>query len=202
MISVFLHGALLSLSLILPLGPQNVFILSQGVAQNSYRNALPSIITAALCDTFLIVCAVFGLSMFFLSIAWLEKVMLAIGSIFLLYYGVVSWKTGVQNFNEENEVKANFSKQILFTLSVSLLNPYAILDTIGVIGTSSFSYKEQAERLYFTIGCISISWLWFFMLAKLGRYIKKSPFLSKAQNKISAVIMFSCFFYLLYRLLN
>lgn len=52
-------------------------------------------------------------------------------------------------------------KQVSFALSVSLLNPHAILDTIGVIGSSAALYSGS-NKIAFTIACISVSWLWFF----------------------------------------
>ena len=58
---------------------------------------------------------------------------------------------------------AYHAKQISFALSVSLLNPHAIMDTIGVIGTSA-AY-DGSEKIAFTVATISVSWLWFIFLA-------------------------------------
>ncbi|RZH87840.1 amino acid transporter, partial [Staphylococcus aureus] len=41
-----LHGILLALGLILPLGAQNVFVFNQGANQKKMINALPVVITA------------------------------------------------------------------------------------------------------------------------------------------------------------
>ncbi len=41
-------------------------------------------------------------------------------------------------------------KQILFAASVSLLNPHAILDTIGVIGTNSIQYIGSEKMGFYT----------------------------------------------------
>ncbi|MFE4426334.1 LysE family transporter [Peribacillus butanolivorans] len=49
-------------------------------------------------------------------------------------------------------------------MSVSLLNPHAIIDTVGVIGISSLSYTG-IEKMTFTAATILISWIWFFSLA-------------------------------------
>ena len=59
---------------------------------------------------------------------------------------------------------AYHAKQISFALSVSLLNPHAIMDTIGVIGTSASAY-DGSEKIAFTVATISVSWLWFIFLA-------------------------------------
>lgn len=83
------------------------------------------------------------------------------------------------------------NKQIVFAMSVSLLNPHAILDTIGVIGTSSLSYTGS-EKVAFTTACITVSWLWFFGLALLGKAIGQFDSegrLLKIINRVSAVII-------------
>ena len=50
MLQPLIHGLLLALGLILPLGAQNVFVFNQ--ANQKISKALPVIITAGLCDTF------------------------------------------------------------------------------------------------------------------------------------------------------
>ncbi|WP_275107296.1 hypothetical protein [Sulfobacillus harzensis] len=37
----FLHGFLLALALILPLGPQNTLVMSQGTTHRQYRRTVP-----------------------------------------------------------------------------------------------------------------------------------------------------------------
>ncbi len=54
MFSAILHGIILSAGLILPLGPQNIFIFIQGAMHQNIRKSLPAVITAAICDTILI----------------------------------------------------------------------------------------------------------------------------------------------------
>lgn len=62
---------------------------------------------------------------------------------------------------------------MLFAMSVSLPNPHAILDTMGVIGTSSLKYNGT-EKLVFTVVCIVVSWLWFVGLgAEQGDFLEK-----------------------------
>ncbi len=59
--SHYLHAFILALGLILPLGVQNLFVFNQGVTQPALWRALPAVITAAICDTLLILLAVQGL---------------------------------------------------------------------------------------------------------------------------------------------
>ncbi len=52
---------------------------------------------------------------------------------------------------------------VLATLSFSFLNPAAYIDTILMIGTTSSRYPFN-ERLFFGIGAVMASALWFFTL--------------------------------------
>lgn len=165
-----IHGIILAFGLILPLGVQNVFVFSQGATQPYLYKALPAAITAAISDTLLILLAVFGLSLLVLQFAWLRFVLMMIGIIFLLYMGGMIWKSEGTTTNENKAL--SFRQQILFALSVSLLNPHAILDIVGVIGTSAITYSGL-EQVLFTVACISVSWAWFLGLIVAGNQIKK-----------------------------
>lgn len=93
MISAIIHGFILALGLILPLGVQNVFVFNQGATQPKFRRALPVIITASLCDALLISLAVLGVSVIVLGVYWIKVVLLTVGIIFLVYMGYVTWKS-------------------------------------------------------------------------------------------------------------
>ncbi|MFJ7736478.1 LysE/ArgO family amino acid transporter [Lysinibacillus sp. NPDC097287] len=197
----FLHGAILAFGLILPLGVQNVFVFSQGATQQRFVRALPATITAALCDTLLILLAVFGLSVIVLQFEWLRIALMSAGILFLLYMGYAIWQS--KPTKTENNEALPIKKQILFALSVSLLNPHAILDTIGVIGTSALKYSGVTQ-IYFTASCILISWLWFFGLTVAGASVKKvdsSGKLMNVFNKCSAVFIWATAIYLVSGLL-
>jgi len=87
MLAAFVHGFILALGLILPLGAQNVFVFNQGASQPKFRGALPVIITASLCDTLLILLAVIGVSVLILTVPALQIGIFSIGLFFLLYMG-------------------------------------------------------------------------------------------------------------------
>ena len=74
MIDAFFYGFILAFGLIIPLGVQNVFVFNQGAMHARFSFALPSILTAAVCDTFLILCAVLGVSVAVFEIPWLKTI--------------------------------------------------------------------------------------------------------------------------------
>lgn len=203
MISTVLHGIILAFGLILPLGVQNVFVFNQGAIQPKFSRSLPVILTASLCDTLLISLAVLGVSVLVLGVYWIKVLLLTAGILFLTYMGYVTWKSKPHIDSKEEKALAP-KKQIVFAASVSLLNPHAIMDTIGVIGTSSLSYAGTG-KLGFAVACIATSWVWFFSLAFVGRQVGKLPgaggFIA-ILNKVSAMIMWGTAIYLLYTLVD
>ncbi|RAP73605.1 LysE/ArgO family amino acid transporter [Paenibacillus montanisoli] len=198
MIGAIIHGFILALGLILPLGVQNVFVFNQGATQPKFRKALPVIITASVCDTILILLAVLGVSVLVLQFDWLKTALFAAGIVFLLYMGWMTWRSKTASRTDSASEALGAKKQIAFAASVSLLNPHAILDTVGVIGTGSLQYGG-AEKAAFAAACIAISWLWFTSLAAAGRLagnLDKSGRLMVVLNKMSAVVMWGTGVYL------
>jgi L-lysine exporter family protein LysE/ArgO len=201
MISVVLNALLLAIGLILPLGVQNFFVFSQGATQSSTSKLLVVVITASICDTLLIVSAIYGVSLLVLGNYWFEIVVMGLGILFLFYMGWVTWNSSPKQ--ESNvTIKLN-SKQIMaFTLSVSLLNPHAIMDTIGVIGTNSLKYSG-IEKSIFALTCIFVSWSWFIGLAIAGRVvgnIDQSGRIITYISRISAIIIWTTACYLIFSL--
>jgi L-lysine exporter family protein LysE/ArgO len=202
MLASFIHGFILAFGLILPLGVQNVFVFNQGALQPRFIKALPVVITAALCDTLLILVAVLGVSFIILGSFWIKTILIVGGGIFLIYMGWISWKSKPSKDKEEVAKKFSFKKQILFAASVSLLNPHAIMDTIGVIGTSSLKYQGE-EKVIFAVTCILVSWLWFLGLALAGRIsgkLDQSGRFMLVLNKLSALVMWGAAIYLIFSL--
>ncbi len=190
MFAAFIHGITLAFGLILPLGAQNVFVFNQGATQPNWKKALPAIITASLCDTLLIILSVLGISVVVFTVPMLQKVLYLVGLLFLIYMGWSVWNSVPPN-TEKKATAMGVKKQILFAMSVSLMNPHAILDTIGVIGMSSLGY-DSGEKAVYTGACILISWLWFAGLALAGRTVGQFDTQGKwlvRINKVSALII-------------
>ncbi|MEH7392254.1 LysE/ArgO family amino acid transporter [Bacillus sp. JJ1474] len=198
MLEPFIHGSILALGLILPLGVQNVFVFNQGALQPSFIRALPVVITASFCDAFLITVSVLGVSLLILSSFWIKTILLGAGLIFLIYMGWTTWNRKPSNEREDIAKKFPLKKQVLFAASVSLLNPHAIMDTVGVIGSSSLRY-EGDEKIVFAVSCILVSCVWFLGLALAGRItgkLDKSGSFMLTLNKVSALVIWGAAVYL------
>ena len=189
MIQSILHGFLLAFGLILPLGAQNVFVFNQGANHKSFKKIIPVVVIAGLCDTLLILLAVFGVSLLLNQYPALQLIIYSIGFIFLLYMAWSLWHESPSSKSDSTPMSAK--KQISFALSVSLLNPHAIMDTIGVIGTNAAMY-QHAEKIVFTITTISVSWIWFISLGLIGKLVgnidQEGKFIL-VLNKVSSIII-------------
>ncbi|MGW9527837.1 LysE/ArgO family amino acid transporter [Paenibacillus terrae] len=202
MLEAIIHAVLLALGLILPLGVQNVFVFNQGASQSRFRNALPAVITAGVCDTVLIALAVGGVSLILQRFLWLTNVLYAAGCLFLLYMAWTLWKSKAAASGESQPMPPK--RQMIFAASVSLLNPHAILDTVGVIGTSSLQY-DGGERWAFGLAAVSVSWIWFIGLATAGRLVGRMDSEGRfgiMLNKISALIILGLAIYMAVNFMN
>ncbi|MFC5472291.1 LysE/ArgO family amino acid transporter [Cohnella suwonensis] len=198
MAPAFFHGFVLAIGLILPLGVQNFFVFSRGALGKRFSTVFPVVVTASLCDTLLILLAVYGVSLVVMSFIWVKTALLIAGLVFLVYMGFVTWKSKSDR-QSADAGELGLARSIGFTAMISLLNPHAILDTVGVIGTSSMDYKGSV-RIAYTAGCLLVSWLWFASLALAGRFIgmkDKNGRLLGSLNKVSAVVMWAAAIYLL-----
>ncbi len=201
MLMSFFHGIVLAFALILPFGPQNIFLFNIGAMYPRYSHALPALITAAVADSALILLAVLGASVLLLEFPMIKTTLIILGVLFLLYVGWSIWvSVPVIETGKNERVKTwPVKKQILLAASFSLLNPHALIDTIAVIGVTAFTY-QGSDRAVFTLACIIVSWVWFFSLAYMGRKILRAkPNFYKIFNRISAVLIWGSAALLIYQ---
>lgn len=181
-LSPFITGVVLAFGLILPLGAQNLFIFSQGASHRRLTGALPAVVTASLADTALIVIAVSGASLLLANEPGWQRALALAGVLFLLYMGWATWPKRAARPAPESAAAPPRDgsaawparRQIVFALSVSLLNPHALLDTIGVIGVTALQFPTPRDRLLFTVACIGVSWMWFAGLAAAGHLLRRT----------------------------
>ncbi|WP_438492948.1 LysE/ArgO family amino acid transporter [Paenibacillus sp. IHBB 3054] len=199
MTEAIVHGIILAFGLILPLGVQNIFVFNQGALHPKFRSALPVILTAGLCDSLLIAAAVGGLSLVLLSLDWLTPVVLGAGILFLCFMGWKIWSAAPAKGEAK---RLSLKGQVGYTLSVSLLNPHALMDTVGVIGTNALQYAGS-ERWVFAAAAAGVSWVWFIGLAAAGRMLGKADSSGKAvrlMNKASALLIWGIALYMGFQL--
>jgi L-lysine exporter family protein LysE/ArgO len=159
----FFAGLALGLGMIIPIGAQNVFVFNQGLTVGMPR-ALWSAMAAGCCDSLLIVLGAAGASALLDRVAGLRIAMLAGGAAFLCYLGVKSLRAKVTSDTDTNAGVRSVRGVVARTVTVSLFNPHALLDTLGVIG-AAVAAQQTGRRVAFAAGVLSASWLWFLLLA-------------------------------------
>ncbi|MFG3343309.1 LysE/ArgO family amino acid transporter [Glycomyces sp. NPDC048151] len=188
MTAAFFTGLALGLALIVPIGAQNVFVFGQGVSLGMPR-ALWAVVGAAVCDSILIILGAAGTSALLNSVPGLRPAMLAAGALFLTYLGVKSLRAKPADLDDETGVWSR-GQVLRRTMAVSLLNPHAILDTVGVLG-AAITAQAVGTRLPFAIGAVSASWAWFLLLAGAAHALRR--FMTKERrvwfDRVSGLIL-------------
>lgn len=187
MLSYYLQGLMLGAALILPLGPQNAFVMNQGIRRQYH------IMTALLCtlsDVALICAGVFGGSALLMQSPWMLALVTWGGVFFLLWYGFGALKTAfARDIELENAQALRQGRgQIIATmLAVTWLNPHVYLDTFVVLGSLGGQLAEMPKR-WFALGTISASFLWFFSLALLAAWLAPRLRTATAQRVINSLV--------------
>lgn len=175
-----IKGFTLALSMIMPIGSQNSMLLTQGINKNHHLMTAGLFI---LYDAMLISLGVLGGGLILSSNDMLFTLLTWGGIMFLVAYGAMSFKSAFTGFkaSADNVInKKSFKLVIITSLVVTFLNPHAYIDTVMVIGSVGGQYTGDA-KIYFLVGAISGSIVWFSTLA-LGA-AKLSVQLSKPKVK-------------------
>lgn len=160
----FLKGLGLGGSLIIAIGAQNAFVLTQGLRRNHHY------LVAALCslvDIVLILAGVAGMGLLIADNPLLLQAATWGGAAFLLWFGATALRSAMKPGTlQEDQNAEGYSrgKIILTTLAVSLLNPHVYLDTVVMLGSIGGRYAPDA-RVWFAVGAVTASFLWFFSLS-------------------------------------
>lgn len=175
MIGTLFAGFSLGLSLILPIGAQNSFVLRQGLRR---EHVFFVCLLCALSDAVLMMAGIFGLAAAIAGLPWLSVAMRVFGIGFLSWYGVKSfrraWRDGEAMMPGQGEPQP-LAKTLLVCAAMTWLNPHVYLDTVLLIGSIGQQYPgHQAE---FVAGTMSASWVFFFGLGYGAAFLR--PILSK-----------------------
>ncbi|RLM06171.1 arginine transporter [Gibbsiella quercinecans] len=187
MLAVFLQGFALSAAMILPLGPQNVFVMNQGIRRQYH------LMIAALCafsDIILICGGIFGGSELLVRSPVLLALVTWGGVAFLLWYGWSALRTAFSRYIElaqAEEMQQSRWRIVVTMLAVTWLNPHVYLDTFVVLGSLGGQLAADV-RSWFALGAVSASILWFFALALLAAWLAPLLKTQRAQRVINVLV--------------
>ncbi|QCB47360.1 LysE family transporter [Hydrogenophaga sp. PAMC20947] len=168
----FTAGLVLSMSLIMAIGPQNAHVLRMGLTRQHVW------LTIAICmvsDMVLIGLGVLGLAQLGGLSDKLMGALVGAGALFLVVYGwqafqrflkPVASSAGLPGDLPETPLAAGSTmsrkQAVLSALAFTWLNPHAWIDTAVLIGTASLAYGS--ESTVFGMGAAAGSVVWFSVL--------------------------------------
>ena len=164
----FIQGLVIGLTLIASIGPQNLFVIQQGLKRSFVFTVC---LICSISDTLLIIIGII-LSSYLAELS--ENIIQILkfgGASWLLLYGILK----IKNSFREKEFKKihkteKLNNTVLITLAFTFLNPHVYLDTIILIGTISLNFDSKFS---FAAGVSFGSFLFFFILGYFSKHLSK-----------------------------
>ena len=170
----FILGFLTGGSLIFAIGPQNIFVIEQGLK----RNFVFTVTTiCAVSDILLIFLGIFIYHIFDTISLEVEVILNIILILFLMRF----IKEKINEFKTSHKIKnikksKNLKNIILKTLGFTYLNPHVYSDTVFILGNLSKSFQLE-NKFYFALGASLASIIFFYSLGYMSsmfaNFIKK-----------------------------
>ena len=170
----FILGFLTGGSLIFAIGPQNIFVIEQGLK----RNFVFTVTTiCAISDILLIFLGIFIYHIFASISLEVELILNIILILFLLRF----IKEKINELKTSHKIKnikkiKNLKNIILKTLGFTYLNPHVYSDTVLILGNLSKSF-QLGDKFYFAFGASFASIIFFYSLGYMSsmfaNFIKK-----------------------------
>ena len=183
-----LLGFFTSLSLILAIGAQNIFVIEQGL-KNQYTFIVCFI--CSISDCFLIFVGIFLFyyfnQYFTLKIELIFNILLV---LFLIYFIYSKLKLTIRKIDfNQNFRKTSLVSIIFKTLGFTYLNPHVYSDTVFFLGNFSKSFLLN-DKIMFGIGASFSSILFFFSIGYASNYFSKYLNSKKIWKTINLIIVF------------
>lgn len=198
MFFAFVEGFLVSIGLIVAIGPQNAYVLRQGIRG---RHAFPVASVCFAADASLITLGVLGVGAYIADSPTLSAILAWGGVAFLLWFAARSIRAaihpegiGMQQMDEAaGDAKGKgVGTAMLHAAAFSFLNPWVYMDTMALIGGVSVQYDTSVERNGFWIGAVVASSVWFYGLAFGGKAMTplfEKPITWRVLDSFIAVVM-------------
>jgi L-lysine exporter family protein LysE/ArgO len=162
-------GFFTGLSLILAIGAQNIFVIEQGLKK---QYVLLVCLICSISDLILIFLGIFlfhyFVQYFNSTIELILNILLIIFLIHFIYLKIKSYTSKVE-FNRETQDVSKFDI-FLKTLGFTYLNPHVYSDTVFFLGNFSKNFIFN-DKILFGVGASLASFLFFFLIGYLSKYL-------------------------------
>ena len=166
-----LIGFLTSLSLILAIGAQNIFVIEQGLKKQHI------FLVCSICSISDLILIFLGIFLFHYFIQYFNPTIELIFNILLIIFLLHFIYTKIKSFN----LKVNFNNEIpdiskfnifIKTLGFTYLNPHVYSDTVFFLGNFSKNLIFN-QKILFGVGASIASFVFFFLIGYLSSYLSK-----------------------------
>ena len=187
----FIQGLIIGSTLIIAIGPQNLFVINQGLKKSFVFTV---VLFCSLSDSILIIIGI-NLSSVIVGINPNTIIILKIlGGIWLTFYGLnkIRYVSKIRNLQNINTIESDFKKILISLFLITYVNPHVYLDTIILIGSISTNFNSQ---LFFGIGAVMASFIFFFALGYLSKFLSKYIYSNKTWFWIDLIVGFLMIIY-------
>jgi len=166
-----LLGFFTGLSLILAIGAQNIFVIEQGLKK---QHIFLVCLICSLSDLILIFLGIFLFHYFVQYFnSMIELIFNILLIIFLLHFIYSKIKIYNSSINFNSDTKNISTLNILLkTLGFTYLNPHVYSDTVFFLGNFSKNFLIN-DKILFGIGASVASFLFFFLIGYLSKFLSK-----------------------------
>ena len=204
--AAFNAGFLLSIGLIVAIGPQNAYVIRKGLRK---RHVFLSTTICFLSDALLIGLGAAGVGALLQEGGTISLIVTAIGVLFLFWYGAKSFYEALNPkiMSKDDIERAGAGTKgkewpivVLTLLAFTFLNPHVYVDTLLIIGGVS-SHYELPGRYFFAVGAILASGVWFYGLGYGAGFFSKAfenPTAWRILDTLIGFIMWGAAAYLAY----
>ena len=182
-----LIGFLTSLSLILAIGAQNIFVIEQGLKKQHV------FLVCFICSISDLILIFLGIFLFHYFIQYFNPTIELIFNILLLIFLLHFIYSKIKSFN----LKVNFNNEIpdiskfnifIKTLGFTYLNPHVYSDTVFFLGNFSKNLIFN-QKILFGVGASIASFVFFFLIGYLSSYLSKFAQSDKVWKVINIFII-------------
>jgi len=182
-----LIGFLTSLSLILAIGAQNIFVIEQGLKKQHV------FLVCFICSISDLILIFLGIFLFHYFIQYFNPTIELIFNILLIIFLLHFIYTKIKSFN----LKVNFNNEIpdiskfnifIKTLGFTYLNPHVYSDTVFFLGNFSKNFILH-QKILFGLGASIASFIFFFAIGYLSKNLSKYAKSEKVWKVINIFIV-------------
>jgi len=193
---LLLLGFFTGLSLILAIGAQNIYVIEQGLKKQHI------FLVCLICSISDLILIFFGIFLFHYFVQYFNSTIEQIFNILLIGFLIHFIYSKIKIFNTKVSLQSDQNKNskydiFLKTLGFTYLNPHVYSDTVFILGNFSKNFLLN-EKIIFGIGASIASFLFFFLLGYLSKFLSKYAESKKVWNIINIfIVIFMSFLTLL-----